>query len=367
MKKPFCLFLKNQVRFSYDQYSPCCWIQKSLDIKNCSADEFSEYHKWLNQIDNWVPECNFCQAAEAKGDMSWRQRVEKYPHILGIHNEEDVGELTSMEFQIDTNCNAACLICGPHNSTTWQKYNISNIKNKSTVKQNIDQRASESTKLKYDRIRELVNFSTINQVVFLGGEPLEADLHKQVITDIQQHKSLKDLSARYITNGSRRPDTETVELWRQLKSIRIVFSIDGISEHFNYLRWPLQWNQVESNIKYFIDLNIPGMTFGISSAVNPFNIFYYDQYIAWEKEMFGTEDKFLSSFEAGGVINNSSIPEKLQDVIKKKYADVPWLLNRMRDFDLDKYNKFIKYIELHDIKREINWKEIFPEIVQYFI
>jgi hypothetical protein len=258
-------------------------------------------------------------------------------------------------------------MCGPYNSTTWQKYQIGNIENKSAVNKNIDSRANKTTKLQYDKIRELVNFDIINQVVFLGGEPLEVDLHKQVITDIQQHKLLKDLSARYITNGSRRPDTETVELWRQLKSIRIVFSLDGIGKHFNYLRWPLQWNQVESNIKYFIDLNIPRMTFGISSAASPFNIFYYDRYIAWEKEMFGTEDKFLNSFNAVGVINNSSIPEKLQDVIRKKYADVPWLLNRMLNFDQGNYNKFIEYIELHDIKRGMNWKEMFPEVVQYFI
>ena len=368
MKKPFCLYLTNNRRFEYDSYAPCCWITKKINIHTCSDDELIEYENWMNQIDDWVPECNFCQEKESRGVESFRQRVELKP--TGIKNDNDIGKITTLEFQIDSDCNAACLICGPHNSTTWQKYNLGQIENKNKSNKKIDLISDYQTTLRYEKAKSFISFKDINLVSFLGGEPLINDFHKKVLLDIQKHKPLQETTVRYVTNGSKQPDPDTIELWKQVEHLEILFSLDGTGEHFNYWRWPLQWSQVENNIKYLIDLNLPSVNFRISSAINPFTIFYYDRYMAWEKEIFINypinDIRFAKAFDATGVVNTHCIPLKLQEVVKQKYADYPWLVNRMRPFVENAYSAFMNHIELHDKKRNTNWRETFPEIVQYF-
>lgn len=371
MTKPFCLYTTNSARFNYDKFEPCCWITRKLDLKTATADKVTEYHNWLSSIDSWVPECNFCQEKEVKGIVSPRQTVDNYPSKLGVNNESDIGILTSLELQIDTTCNAACLICGNHNSTTWQKYNIGSIDNKSEFNKQIDLVNYNQTQQRFDKILKTVSLEKINVVFFLGGEPLHTDLHKQMLLEIQKHKSLSQVSARYTTNGSKIPDAETLELWKQLKSVSVSFSLDGIEDHFNYWRWPLQWNQVEKNIQYFITLKktlIPTMQFGISSAINPFNIFYYDRYIEWENRIFPPTQKlkFSDAFDSVNIVNTSCIPSALMEQIEEKYIDHPWLIKRMRPFDQIKFNNFMKYIDHHDQRRGLNWRDIFPEIVKYF-
>jgi hypothetical protein len=116
------------------------------------------------------------------------------------------------------------------------------------------------------------------------------------------------------------------------------------------------------------------MYFGISSAINPFNIFYYDKYIAWENEFFKNsrqpEDSelfFDKAFETNGVINTMCIPNQLADQVANKYGlTEPWLVKHMKPFNHMQYTKFVEYIKLHDEKRNLSWSTVFPEVAEYF-
>ena len=371
MTNKFCLYLNHAARFEYDAISPCCWITKKGDLHD--PQKLAEYRTWLSEIDDWVPECGYCYNKESRGIKSPRQKAESSPESnLGIRNNNESNDITSLELQIDSGCNAACLICGDFNSSTWEKYNIGKITDKNNSNKMIDLNNTLRTKSRFEILKKTISLDKINLIVFLGGEPLSSDLHKEMLQEIKKVKPLSDVSVRYVTNGSKIPDEETIQLWSELKELRIVFSLDGIGEHFNYLRWPLQWNQVEKNIKFFIDLNIKNIIFGISPAINPFNIFYFDRYLAWETEFFKDVGfsrgvRFRNAFEAVGVINTKCIPIKLSAQVYKKYfASEPWLIKHMNKFNLSDYNEFVEYIKLHDKKRGLNWKEVFPEIVEYF-
>jgi hypothetical protein len=373
MEKKFCLYLTNSARFNQDQFEPCCWIQKKGNLNN--PEELSNYRTWLSQINDWVPECEFCQEKEIRGIKSPRLKAEQYPESnLGVYPDTGPNDITSLELQIDSDCNSACLICGEYNSSTWQKYNVGKMDGKHIANRNIDLNTKLRTKSRFKKLKETIQLDKINLLVFLGGEPLGTNLHKEMLQEIKKVKSLNDISVRYVTNGSKIPDAETIQLWSELKNLRLVFSIDGIGEHFNYLRWPLQWNQVENNIKYFIDLKMPNMSFGISSAINPFNIFYYDKYIAWENEFFknsrqpgDSELFFEKAFETNGVINTTCIPNQLADQVANKYSlTEPWLVKHMKPFNQMQYTKFVEYIKLHDEKRNLSWSTVFPEVSEYF-
>ena len=357
----FCRYLTNQQRFVYGQIQPCCWITRTADMSD--PDEVADYQQWLSGINDWVPECAFCQTREQNNMHS--PRLESFK---SIPDNYQVGEIVNLELQIDRDCDGACLICGPWNSTTWEKYTpeLKDIGIDFYLENELDVK-------KYLRqIKSHVNFSKISKVLFLGGEPLRADTHLEIINEIQKVKPLDQVIVTYITNGNVKPSVEIIELWKKFKRVNIAFSIDAIGEHFNYLRWPLQWHQVEANIRYLVDLNIPTFSFTCSYTVTPFSIFYHDTYVNWATKFFnGTKsDYFSRPFSANGPMNISATPTQLQEIIRAKYQEVVpnghSVAKCLQAYNPNAYQTFMDYIIKQDQQRGTDWRTVFPEIVPYF-
>jgi hypothetical protein len=368
MTAPFCRYLTNQYRFEYNQLSTCCWTTKKVDTDN--PDEIEKYFDWARNLTDWDPACRRCQNMEAKGPDSPRIRANKRPWLFGFDTNDQPGDITTLEFQFDAECNGACLICGPKNSTTWQKYNTTDGKE---IKKIIDISNEVTRSSRLDVVKELTKFDKIRQITFLGGEPLKSNFHLTIMEEINKVKSLNDLRLTYVTNGSMRPDAKVINLWKECKSVQINVSVDGIGEHFNYLRWPLQWHQVCDNIRFILDQKLPNLKLTSSYSINPFNIFYHDRYVAWAKEFFKNDDAnsvipfFKNPFRTDGVINLNSVPNKLKYEVYRKHGRMyPNLIKLIEMYKEDSAVKFLTYIREHDKKRNLDWKEIFPEIVPYF-
>jgi hypothetical protein len=367
----FCLYLKHQTRIYMGRIEPCCWFN-SKTTNAFNPDEVDEYKKRISQINTWGDECNHCWHLESTNKNSPRLRAAANPGMFGVDKTTGPDDIVSLEVQFDSECNAACLVCGTHNSTTWQKYQATQIIDKNEFNKKINLNNKFKTQQHIEMVARSVDFSKIRQLVFLGGEPLINDTPTQLIHKISKVNSLNTVSLRYVTNGSRVPTDEIIELWKQCKDVKIILSIDGIGEHFNYHRWPLQWHQVEKNIKFFRELDLPNLKLGISSTATPFNIFYYDQYLDWQQEFFKDhKTKLVSGLERahaanGNEINLYSVPSRLAAQIKIKYKKYPGLSNLIDQFDPIRFKKFMEYVQFHDQKRGTNWKEVFPEIVEYF-
>jgi MoaA/NifB/PqqE/SkfB family radical SAM enzyme len=323
-------------------------------------------------ITHWVPECNFCRNREKNKMHS--PRLQSFDRFTALAENND---LLLAEFQIDRECNAACLICGSWNSSTWEKY-----QSKKEFKiENIDKRIKNDTTQFIEQIKETLDFSQVIRLNFLGGEPLLSDSHLIIIKELEKYKDLKDVRVNYITNGSQRPTDEVVEMWKKCKDVSLTLSIDGTGDHFNYLRWPLQWHQIEDNIKYIMDLDI-SIHFTCSYTVTPLNIYYHDRYVEWAVNFFANSQVtrvspdifFGQPFSANGIMTTAATPPELQEEIKRKY-------NNFQSFDsntghnIDQcllpfspvaYKEFMDYITHHDERRKTNWRETFPEIVKYF-
>jgi pyruvate-formate lyase-activating enzyme len=369
MTAPFCRYLTNQYRFEYNQLSTCCWIDKKVNTDDLV--EVEKYFDWARNLTDWDPACRRCQNMEAKGQESFRMRANDRPGKFGFDPTDQVGDITSLEFQFDSECNSACLICGPNNSTTWQKYNTTDGKE---IKKIIDISNEITRSSRLDVVKQLTKFDKIRQITFLGGEPLKSDFHLTIIEEINKVKSLNDLRLSYVTNGSMRPGPEVIKLWKQCKFVQINVSVDGIGEHFNYLRWPLQWHQVCDNIRFILDQKLPNLKLTSSYAINPFNIFYHDRYVAWATEFFKNDDAnsvipfFQYPFKTDGIINLNSVPNKLKHEIYRKYGEqFPKLANLIEPYNEKTAINFLRYINEHDKKRNLNWKTVFPEMIRYFI
>jgi len=371
MTAPFCRYLTNQYRFEYDKLSPCCWITKKVDAEN--PVEVKKYFEWARNLTDWDPACYKCQHMESRGQQSPRMRVNALPDRFGFSPNDQPGDITAIEFQFDAECNGACLICGPDNSTTWQKYISTDGKE---IKKIIDISNEITRSSRLDVVKKVIKFDKIRSITFLGGEPLKSDFHLTIIEEINKVKNLNDLSLTYVTNGSMRPSSEVIELWKKCKSVQINVSVDGIGEHFNYLRWPLQWHQVCDNIRFILDQKLPNLRLTSSYSINPFNIFYHDRYVAWAAAFFKNDTNLIPNnlipffkypFGTDGIINLNSVPNKLKYEVYCKHGSMyPNLIKLIERYDEKSAVNFLKYIREHDKKRNLNWKEIFPEIVPYF-
>lgn len=364
MSNNFCKYLSNQSRVEYGQLRPCCWFTESVDVIN--AEAVKTFQEELDKITDWKTangRCNECKTREEKNLFSPRLQSLNREAFYNITDNTK----TSIEIQIDKDCNAACLICGPWNSTTWEKYNnkIKGI----PIKDVADPKIAAIEFI--NKLTTAIDFSGTREILFLGGEPLRTNSHIRLLKKI---KDPANTVVKYTTNGSYLPDPETLEVWSKFKHIMLQFSIDGIGEHFNYLRWPLQWQQVEKNLRLLLEYpasNIKLTPF--SYTTTPFSLFYHDQYETWAKTFFyGTgidaDDMFKRPWQPRGntPMGLGAVPLELQNDIKEKYGPDHSITQLLEPFSGIQYRKFINYIRENDKHRQTTWSEVFPEMQKYY-
>jgi hypothetical protein len=355
----FCKFLTNTYHFTYDVVKPCCWI-KDTSVSILNHKMIKSDFKWLNQIDTWIPECSYCYKLEANGTdsprtISLREDIFNQPHELG--------DSIKIELQLDEDCNAACIMCSDFNSTTWKKYNENTVK---TIPIKIHHKTTVEERIA--AVEAIIDFDTVRQIHFFGGEPFNTDTHLRIIRQIK-HPERTNLV--YVSNCSVFPCEETLELWSRFKNVKLTVSIDGIGEHFNYLRWPLQWSQVEKNLEKYKALLSDKFDFNNSFTGSPLNLYYIDQYTQWSTEFFKDTKVtgstwFLNPHPVIGVMNLESVPAGLAHALSDKYGTDSRIFKIINKFDSIKYKKFIEYIKFHDQHRKLNFRVTFPEVAQHF-
>lgn len=362
MTKPFCHYLTKQYRIEQDRVRPCCFFGASANLND--PKELELYHNYVSNVTDWIPECNVCKQREESGIVSPRQILEKNKEFTDSDDQ-----IVSIQIQFDNICNAACLICGPWASTTWGKY-LSNIDQKTPKVIKISQ--SDQTQLAegyLDKIKNLVDFSQLKRIEFLGGEPLLTNIHEVFLNEIPVPENVE---LCYTTNLSCRPTESMLEMWRKFKQVVLQVSIDGTDDHHHYLRWPMRWNQLENNLKFI--LAQPGINYKMSGSftLTPLSAFYHDRYVEWAKSFFNDTDiSYTQIFsnpwtDRHGPMGIGATPQSLIDEIKSKYGDGHVISNIMEPHDPEKYIKFMDYIEYHDRHRQLNWREVFPEIQHHF-
>jgi hypothetical protein len=325
------------------------------------TQQASKFQKDIKNIVDWDTakgRCDECRYRESKGLHSPRLESLQRPVFDGVDNNA----ATSIEIQIDKDCNGACLICGPWNSTTWEKYE-NKIRHISVNE--VEDTVASSHKL-IDEIVKVVDFSAVKEILFLGGEPLRTNSHLRLLENIA---TPENVTVKYISNGSYRPDSETLSTWTQFKEIALIFSIDAIEDQFNYLRWPLQWHQVENNLQFLRDLPYSNIKIkGFSYTTTPFSLFYHDRYDAWAVNFFKNSNMFARPWQPRGktAMKLSAVPPALQQAIKKKYGEDHSVTRLLEPYSAEQYRMFIEYISYHDTHRQLDWRTVFPEMQQYF-
>lgn len=203
---------------------PCCRFKEPIATFSGDPSEIlnlPEYEELRNKSDSgeFIDGCQKCYHEESIGKESLRQRFNK-------EYTTDEISLRFLEIGFDNICNAACDGCYPEFSSEWSKILYVDKDKKNHI-------------VSSDEITNVP--SSIDKVLFLGGEPLMTNRHKRFLKLVPE---LSKLTVIYNTNGTFLLDEETIELLKKCKSVEFILSIDGYGELNEKVRKNCKWNDV---------------------------------------------------------------------------------------------------------------------------
>ncbi len=278
----FCLLPWTQLHIRPDGFFyPCCvWNGPSLGNARSSslAELWNSPGLKALRLDMMngrpVAGCEKCYMDERFGTRSARQRINLE---LGHHSDREGltapdGTLsrltvTLLDVRFSNVCNLRCRTCDLRQSSAWMA----------------DARAlglpAEGGPIQkpYDdwdslwRQLEPLLEEGLEEIVFLGGEPLIMEEHYRILNFLNARKRT-DVRLSYVTNLStlRSQGRDVIDLWSRFSDVRVTASLDGSGRRGEYLRKGLHWEAVVANREEMLR-RCPDVEFSISATLSIFN------------------------------------------------------------------------------------------------
>jgi organic radical activating enzyme len=320
-------------------------LQIDVDASKLQHEQFRHN---LDGIDSFNEDINCWTCNDQTGKNLGNILRDRSFDIVPI--DAELGDPSYLEIQTDKTCNGGCIMCGPWLSTYWQ----SELKQFSK-KPIIDP---------IDRILSLIDIQKTRRILFLGGEPFLSETDMKVLPLIDRPE-LVDL--QYTTNGSIYPSSRHVELWSKFKSVLINFSLDGIGNRFNYIRYPLKWDLVEQNMLSMMKEFPANVKFKSNHTVNILNLYYHQEFDNWYQQ-FDLSDRHTgySFFPCHGVLSPRDVPTKLYNMLQDKYDSDSKVMQTISSADCNDQSALLNYLGDLDQRRGLDWRQVFPEISDCF-
>lgn len=221
-----------------------------------------------------APECQQCWDLEDAGILSDRMIknsvIDFYrkTDITALYEECASGLNSEQAYKIGTNniCNAACVTCSGAYSSLWINYEKKNNVNKNKVWQ-----------IGVDSVPVKIDYAKAVYIIFHGGESTLSKTNFEILEKLVENNNT-DCFISFTTNGSFDLSEHQWAILKKFKNVNFCFSIDGINDVFEYLRFPLTWDKILTNIEkcreHLIDISC-------SYTLSNVNIYYHAETVAW--------------------------------------------------------------------------------------
>jgi|TARA_B110000914_G_C15502670_1_gene466682 hypothetical protein len=167
----------------------------------------------------------------------------------------------SYDYRVSNLCNFKCRMCGDQLSSSWEaenkKYKEPDYQADKWLRPDIRTRiASFQTEVLEAELQESVDNKTIEEIYWVGGEPLMFDKHWTIMQQLVDNGHAKNVTVRYNTNLSRveYKGVKLFDLLPHFKHVNICASIDGVGEIGEYIRTGLKWSDWLENFKMGLPL-----------------------------------------------------------------------------------------------------------------
>lgn len=238
--KHFCVmpWYSREINLKTQQDSICCWLQKPIARSQLQQDF----------IDNKKPEsCQKCWHLEDSGIESRRQMENRFLDFALDQNIEVIADTIHdaepmlYQFDLGSLCNSTCVTCGANSSSAWQSLLKKQIKI-SSENDRIDRN--------FDHYQSTINWKTIKRINLLGGEPLLIEKSFAILNALLSVGNT-DCLVSFVTNGSVALTKRHTDMFAKFSNISCCVSIDGTEKLFEYVRYPLSWDQTLTNIDHY--------------------------------------------------------------------------------------------------------------------
>ena len=147
-------------------------------------------------------------------------------------------------------------MCGEQLSSSWETEKLKHKK----VDYTTDKWMQPSTRKRITKfqkgvleveLQKAVDNGTIEEIYWVGGEPLMYEIHWRIMQQLVDSGQSKDVTIRYNTNLSRviYKNYSLYDLLPHFKKINICASIDAIGAVGEYIRTGLKWKEWADNFK----------------------------------------------------------------------------------------------------------------------
>ena len=358
---------------AYNRISPCAF--GPVEVQVLQSDD--QITRWNNPIiqglrDKFLAgeqpsECKRCWDEEAAGAQSLRLRTFDY-HPTAYRDLVKTGlwKHGPKEIVIKTSnvCNLASRSCaGWDTSYYWPEGE--HYRNTYSGKNHFMQfRPKMYHQATTWTDQDLVN---VEKIDFFGGEPLLDREHPKILQRLIDSGRAKEVTLFYSTNCQQVAGRKMLNLWQHFKRIEIFFSIDGMGEQFEYLRWPGKWNRTQRVVDWFLALpeSFPGVDwyFQGSQCVSLFNVASYWHTAEWLRNKLGSV--YFNIVDHPTYLRMTALPEAAKYQIADQIPD-----EHIRQYlfieppDPEYLRKFVIWCKRQYLYRGQDFTKIFPETYQ---
>jgi MoaA/NifB/PqqE/SkfB family radical SAM enzyme len=367
----------------------------------------SDYMKTvrLQMLEGKVPpSCTKCFEEESKGIVSkrqwesvvWNERLDMTTIIDATGEDGSLPvDIPYFDLRLGNLCQLKCIMCSPHDSSSWIKeWKIQYLKYKTIELKQDQQWNSDFDYTWYKKGSFLSDMQSqaynIRELYFAGGEPLLIPEHYKILEFMVETGAAKLCVLRYNSNGLELPE-KLFELWKHFKQVKFNFSIDAVGTRNDYIRYPSKWENVVANLQR-LDDTPDNIIVNIACAVQLLNVLNIPDLVHWKESMnfkkinlppygaglIGTHLVYLPSY-----LNVRVLPTHLKDKVKKQvdffcsqrtldqeFINNPYGLTRwqglvqymMAEDWSHKIPMLLDYLDTCDQTRGTNFRNTFPEI-----
>lgn len=191
-----------------------------------------------------------------------------FPHKIDeiFESTDDDGYTTlkpiSYDYRITNLCNFKCRMCGDLLSSQWESErkmmgNIDYDKEPFYKKENQEKFRQFQKDVTEVELWETVKSGTIEEIYWVGGEPLMWDIHWDIMKYLVDNNQAQNVIIRYNTNLSRTSykGTNLYDLLPNFKNVNLCASIDGTGRIVEFVRTGIIWENWLNNFKGGLFLN----------------------------------------------------------------------------------------------------------------
>jgi sulfatase maturation enzyme AslB (radical SAM superfamily) len=204
-----------------------------------------------------------------------------------------------------------------------------------------------------------IDWTQIVQLSFVGGEPL---LEKKNFVILQKLIELNNTKCfvSIVTNGSIELSQSQLDILSKFTNLNICVSIDGTDKVFEYLRYPLSWNHLISNLEKFKKIT---QHVSVSCMISNLNILHYTKIVNFFKSQninyLYKQIEWPSYFSPGNL--TTEFKQKVLSQNSEYHDQVKSFLSFSNSTPLS-LSEFWKEIDRQDQLKNINIKEYLPDL-----